>query len=75
VQDITNIYDSAVICSVPKLNESLLCKFLHASTGFQSFARVKNLYTAGERAINLKRLISSKLGCSRQDNYLKKNQY
>jgi len=72
MQDITNIYDSAVICSVPKLNESLLCKFLQASTGFQSFARVKNLYTAGERAMNLKRLISCKLGCSRQDDYLKR---
>lgn len=72
MQDITNIYDSAVICSVPKLNESLLCKFLQASTGFSSFARVKNLYTAGERATNLKRLISCKLGCSRQDDYLKK---
>ncbi|MFX1589298.1 MAG: aldehyde ferredoxin oxidoreductase family protein, partial [Promethearchaeota archaeon] len=37
MQDISNIYDSAVICSVPKLNESLLCKFLQASTGFSSF--------------------------------------
>ncbi|MFX0176549.1 MAG: aldehyde ferredoxin oxidoreductase C-terminal domain-containing protein, partial [Candidatus Hodarchaeota archaeon] len=72
MQDITNVYDSAVICSVPKINETLLCKLLQASTGFSSLARVKNLYSVGERANNLKRIISCKLGCSRQDDYLKK---
>ncbi|MFX1497953.1 MAG: aldehyde ferredoxin oxidoreductase C-terminal domain-containing protein, partial [Promethearchaeota archaeon] len=72
MQDISNIYDSAVICSVPKLNESLLSKLLQASTGFSSLGSVKKLYLAAERATNLKRVISCKLGCSRKDDYLKK---
>jgi len=72
MQDITNIYDSAVICSVPKLNESLLSKLLQASTGFPSLRSVKRVYLAAERSTNLKRLISCKLGCSRKDDYLTK---
>jgi len=72
MQDIANIYDSAVICSVPKLNESILNQLLQASTGFSSLGKIKLLYKAGERASNLKRLISCKLGCSRKDDYLKK---
>jgi aldehyde:ferredoxin oxidoreductase len=72
MQDITNIYDSAVICSVPKLNENLLSKLLQASTGFSSLGSVKKLYLAAERATNLKRVISCKLGCCREDDHLTK---
>ncbi len=71
MQDISNIYDSAVICSVPKISEKFMGKFLHASTGFDSLGSVKKVLLTGERATNLKRLISCKLGCSRKDDSLR----
>jgi len=71
MQDMANIYDSAVICSVPKINEKFMSKFLQASTGFDSLGSVKKVLLTGERATNLKRLISCKLGCSRKDDTLK----
>jgi aldehyde:ferredoxin oxidoreductase len=71
MQDMTNIYDSAVICSVPKINEKFMSKLIQASTGFDSLSSVKKLLLAGERATNLKRLISCKMGCSRKDDILR----
>ena len=71
MQDMVNIYDSAVICSVPKINEKFMSKLIQASTGFDSLGSVKKLLVAGERATNLKRLISCKLGCSREDDILR----
>lgn len=71
MQDMANIYDSAVICSVPKINEKFMSKLIQASTGFDSLSSVKKLLVAGERATNLKRLISCKLGCSRADDILR----
>jgi aldehyde:ferredoxin oxidoreductase len=71
MQDMTNIYDSAVICSVPKINEKFMSKLIQASTGFDSLGSVKKLLVSGERATNLKRLISCKLGCSREDDMLR----
>jgi aldehyde:ferredoxin oxidoreductase len=71
MQDMANIYDSAVICSVPKINEKFMSKLIQASTGFDSLGSVKKLLVAGERATNLKRLISCKLGCSREDDILR----
>jgi aldehyde:ferredoxin oxidoreductase len=71
MQDMANIYDSAVICSVPKINEKFMSKLIKASTGFDSLGSVKKLLVAGERATNLKRFISCKLGCSRADDILR----
>jgi len=71
MQDIANIYDSAVICSVPKISEKFMSKLLLASTGFDSIGSVKKVLLNGERATNLKRLISCKLGCSREDDVLR----
>jgi aldehyde:ferredoxin oxidoreductase len=70
MQDMANIYDSAVICSVPKISEKFMSKLLKASTGFDSLESVKKILLTGERATNLKRLISCKLGCSRKDDAL-----
>ena len=42
------------------------------STGIQSFGSSGTLFKIGERASNLKRLISCKLGCKREDDYLPK---
>ena len=71
MQDMANIYDSAVICSVPKISEKFMSKLLQSSTGFDSLGSVKKILLTGERATNLKRLISCKLGCSRKDDILK----
>jgi aldehyde:ferredoxin oxidoreductase len=71
-QDLTNIYDSAVICNFTHINIPLLTRLLKASTGFSSLGNKKNIFLVGERATNLKRLISCKLGCKREDDYLPK---
>ena len=71
-QDLTNIYDSAVICNFTHINEIALTRLLKASTGIQSFGSSGTLFKIGERASNLKRLISCKLGCKREDDYLPK---
>ncbi|MFW9897141.1 MAG: aldehyde ferredoxin oxidoreductase family protein [Candidatus Thorarchaeota archaeon] len=71
-QDLTNIYDSAVICNFTHLNETTLTRLLKVSTGIESFGSSGNLYKIGERASNLKRLISCILGCKREDDYLPK---
>ena len=71
-QDFTNIYDSAVICNFTHLNDTALARLLKASTGIESLGNSGNLFKIGERASNLKRLISCKLGCRREDDYLPK---
>jgi len=71
-QDLTNIYDSAVICNFTHLNDLVLARLLKASTGIPSLGSSGNLFKIGERASNLKRLISCKLGCKREDDYLPK---
>ncbi|MFX1424952.1 MAG: aldehyde ferredoxin oxidoreductase family protein [Promethearchaeota archaeon] len=71
-QDLTNIYDSAVICNFTHLNDGVLARLLKLSTGIQSFGSSGTLFKIGERASNLKRLISCKLGCKREDDYLPK---
>jgi aldehyde:ferredoxin oxidoreductase len=71
-QDLTNIYDSAVICNFTHINENTLARLLKSSTGIQSFGSSGTLFKIGERASNLKRLISCKLGCNREDDYLPK---
>ena len=50
----------------------ILTKLLKLATGFSSLGNKKKLFLAGERATNLKRLISCKLGCKREDDYLPK---
>ncbi|MFX1340764.1 MAG: aldehyde ferredoxin oxidoreductase family protein [Promethearchaeota archaeon] len=69
-QDLTNIFDSAVICNFTHINIPLLTRLLKVSTGFSSLGNKKKLFLAGERATNLKRLISCKLGCKREDDHL-----
>ena len=71
-QDLANVYDSAVICNFTHLNDTALARLLKASTGIQSLGNSGTLFKIGERASNLKRLISCKLGCRREDDYLPK---
>jgi aldehyde:ferredoxin oxidoreductase len=71
-QDLTNIYDSAVICNFTHINDGVLARLLKSATGIQSFGSSGTLFEIGERASNLKRLISCKLGCKREDDYLPK---
>lgn len=69
-QDLANIFDSAVICNFPHINVSTLGRLLKAATGISSLGKRKEIFTIGERATNLKRLISCKLGISRADDKL-----
>ena len=71
-QDVTNIYDSAVICQFPHIKIPVLARLFKGSTGFNTLGNKKSLLLAGERATNLKRLISCKLGCTKQDDHLPK---
>ncbi|MFX1377152.1 MAG: aldehyde ferredoxin oxidoreductase family protein [Promethearchaeota archaeon] len=69
-QDLTNIYDSAVICNFTHISDGPLARLLKSSTGIQSFGSGGSLFKIGERASNIKRLISCHLGCNREDDYL-----
>ncbi len=69
-QDMTNIYDSSVICNFTHVNISTMCQLLKATTGFESLGKKKLFMRAGERASNVKRLISCKLGITRKDDTL-----
>jgi aldehyde:ferredoxin oxidoreductase len=71
-QDLTNLYDSACVCQFPHLNLSVLTKLFKGSTGINNLGKKKKLLMAGERANNLKRLISCKLGITREDDRLPK---
>ena len=71
-QDVTNLYDSATVCQFPHIKIPILGRLFKAATGFNSLGNKKTLVVAGERANNLKRLISCKLGCTRQDDHLPK---
>lgn len=72
MQDLANLYDSAVICNKPYINIPHLTKIFQAATGFKSLANKRNMLKAGERASNVKRLISCKLGVTRDDDHLTK---
>ena len=72
LQDLTNVFDSAVICNFPHLNVGTLNRLFKAATPFKSLGNRKKMYIAGERATNLKRLISCKLGITREDDTLPK---
>jgi len=72
MQDIANIWDSAVICNFTHLDFPFLTKLLKFSTGFASLGKRKTLLQAGERASNIKRLISCKLGTTKKDDSLPK---
>ena len=71
-QDLTNIYDSGCVCQFPHINIPILTKLYKASTGFNSWGNKKKFLIAGERANNVKRLISCKLGITREDDRLPK---
>ncbi|MHA1273989.1 MAG: aldehyde ferredoxin oxidoreductase family protein [Promethearchaeota archaeon] len=72
LQDLTNIFDSAVICNFPHLSISVMNRLFKAATGFSTLGNSKKMLLAGERANNIKRLISCKLGISRKDDKLPK---
>jgi len=72
LQDVASVYDSAVICSYTGINIPILGKFLKLSTGFNSLANRKKFFLAAERGTQVKRLISCKLGLTREDDKLPK---
>jgi len=70
LQDLTCIYDSCVICNFPHINIPVMGRLLKAATGFESLGKKKLFMRTGERASNVKRLISCKLGTTRKDDIL-----
>ncbi|MFX0019338.1 MAG: aldehyde ferredoxin oxidoreductase family protein [Promethearchaeota archaeon] len=72
MQDLANLYDSAVICNKPYVNIPHLTKIFQAATGFKSLGNKRRMLKAGERANSVKRLISCKLGVTRDDDHLTK---
>jgi len=71
LQDLRAIDDSAVNCNI--LNPPLehIIKYINAATGFNY--NKKTLMLVGERINNLKRLISCKLGITKEDDRLPKH--
>ena len=72
IQDIRNIFDSAVMCNWSFLPLPIITKLFKDATGCKILGNKRNLFKAAERGDTLKRLISCKLGCSRKDDYLPK---
>jgi len=70
LQDLMNNFDSAVMCNFPHLSIAVFTRLLKAATGFSSLKNTKKFFLAGERATNLKRVISCKLGCTRENDHL-----
>ncbi len=68
LQDIRAIDDSAVNCAFVNLSLTHIIGHLNASTGFNYDK--KSIMQVGERINNLKRLISCKLGITREDDKL-----
>ena len=69
-QDVMNVMDSACICNFPHLNIAVMSNLFKASTGFATLGNKKKMVIAGERGTNLKRVISCKLGITREDDCL-----
>ncbi len=72
IQDIRNIFDSAVMCNWSFLPMPIMTKLFKNATGIKGLANKKTLLQAAERGNTLKRLISCKLGCTREDDQLPK---
>ncbi len=72
LQEIANIFDSAVICHMPHLGLPVIGRLIMSSTGIPSIGNMRKLLLVGERCFNIKRLISCKLGLTREDDKLPK---
>ncbi|MBD3254929.1 MAG: aldehyde ferredoxin oxidoreductase [Candidatus Lokiarchaeota archaeon] len=70
--NLTNLWDSAVICNFSHIQQTQLARLLEASTGFKSLGKKRGALKAGERGNQLKRIINCKLGISRKDDKLPK---
>jgi len=70
--NLTNLYDSCVICNFSHIQQGHLARLLEASTGFKELGKKRSALTAGERGNQLKRLINCKLGITKKDDKLPK---
>jgi aldehyde:ferredoxin oxidoreductase len=69
-QSIKDLYDALTLCKFSPVPITLIAKALTAITGWEYSP--EDLLTAGNRSINLKRVISNKLGLKRKDDKLPK---
>lgn len=70
--NLTNLYDSSVICNFSHIQQAQLARLMGAATGFEELGSKRSLLKAGERGNQLKRLINCKLGINREDDKLPK---
>ncbi|TXT59162.1 MAG: Tungsten-containing aldehyde ferredoxin oxidoreductase [Promethearchaeota archaeon] len=69
---LTSLYDSSVICNFTHLQTVHLSRLLEASTGIKTFGNKRRLLEAGERGVQIKRMINCNLGISKEDDKLPK---
>jgi len=69
-QSLKDLYDALTLCKFSPIQVTQLCEMLNALTGWDYDAQ--KLLTAGERSVNLKRAISSRLGVGREHDRLPK---
>ncbi|MBD3196234.1 MAG: aldehyde ferredoxin oxidoreductase [Candidatus Lokiarchaeota archaeon] len=70
--NLTNLWDSSVICNFSHIQQTHLARLLEAATGFKELGNKRKALKAGERGNQLKRLINCMLGISREDDKLPK---
>ncbi len=67
-QSLKDLFDALTLCKFAPLSPTRICEFLSAITGWT--CTPESLLAAGDRSLNIKRAISSKLGLTREHDRL-----
>jgi aldehyde:ferredoxin oxidoreductase len=69
-QNLKDLFDALTLCKYARFSPTQICQILNALTGWE--ITPDDLLTIGERSINIKRVISNKLGLTRKEDKLPK---
>ncbi|UCD85396.1 MAG: aldehyde ferredoxin oxidoreductase family protein [Deltaproteobacteria bacterium] len=69
-QSLKDLYDSLTLCKFAPLSVTQISEILSAITGWKY--EPKDILAAGDRSVNIKRVINNKLGLTREDDKLPK---
>jgi len=69
-QNLKDLFDALTLCKYARFSPTQICQILNALTGWE--ITPDDLLTIGERSINIKRVISNKLGLTREEDKLPK---
>jgi aldehyde:ferredoxin oxidoreductase len=69
-QNLKDLFDALTLCKYARFTPTQICQILNALTGWE--ITPDDLLTIGERSINIKRVISNKLGLTRKEDKLPK---